>query len=165
MPQNDNRIFIYFNNDELRELVAKFGTDLKSDLTKQMKEYLLAAPTENQVTDIDSETKQWKLRKLKAETQIKEHELLHIDTFGTKPSPEAQNAINQRFDSAKPQTAKQISINSVLRFMESCRQNELNQWVVICEKCRADFIDTNREKALSEFRDHMTKQHAKELLT
>lgn len=87
------------------------------------------------------------------------------ETFNGKISPQAENAIKTRFEDAKPTTQKQLSINAVLRFMESCKLNDMNQWVVICEKCRADFIDTNREKALSDFRDHMTTQHAKELLT
>lgn len=164
MGSNNNRIFIYFNNDQLKQLVTKFDTDIKEELTKQMKEYLLAAPTENQVTDIDTELKEWKLRKLKAETQIKEHELLYIQTFDNKPSPQAHQAIIQKYRASTPQQ-NQIDPETAMRFLESCKKNDLNQWVIICNLCRADFINIDINKTKSEFYTHLQHQHEKELLT
>lgn len=114
---------------------------------------------------VDYKLKEARLENLGYKNRIEKVKADYAETFGKPISPQGASAVTTRFESAKPQTATQLSINATLRFMESCRQNDLGQWVVICEKCRADFIDTDREKAVAELRNHLQFQHSKELLT
>lgn len=107
MGSNSNKFFFYFNKDDIKTLIEKYGTDVKEDLLKAIKADILSK--KEQAANTDAETKQWKLRKLKAETLIKEHELTYIETFNDKPSPEAKSAIRQLAE----HHAKQQSVNIV----------------------------------------------------
>lgn len=162
------RIYIDEDRKELIHWIESFKeiSEGTVEILDKLRTGVLVDRTEQQLNrDLDRQIKQARLENLGYKNRIDAVRATAAETFNGKISPQADKAIEKRFESEKPQTAKQLSINAVLRFMESCKLNDENQWVVICEKCRADFIDTNREKALSQFRDHMTTQHAKELLT
>lgn len=137
----------------------------KSDFLRQLAQDLKDGKLVYLSESIEYKLKEARLENLGYKNRIEKVKADYAETFGKPISTQGQKAVETRFDSARPQTATQLSINATLRFMESCKQNELGQWVVICEKCRADFIDTNREKAVSDLRDHLQSQHAKELLT
>lgn len=104
MGGNNNRFFIWYNNEEIKTLIEKYGTDVKEELIKKIKEHSLS---QEQPKTHKSELEEWKLRKLKAETLLKEHELNYIQNFGSEPSREAKSAMRQLAE----HHAKKQSIN------------------------------------------------------
>jgi hypothetical protein len=96
VTRREGDFFIYFNNEELKQLVQKFGTDVKKDLTKAMKIYLLSTQKTTQNKDeLFNEYYRLRNEKLKLDIEVKKRELEHWETFDTKPSPQAQSAIIQ----------------------------------------------------------------------
>jgi hypothetical protein len=147
------RIFIYLNNEELKQLVQKFGTDIKSDLTKQMKQYLLTTPTQ-QTTQTKDElfNEYYKLRneKLKLDIQIKERELAHWETFGKEPTPQAKQAIIQG--------AKQAIFFDIAKHCE-IYLDRLDGYHAQCKHC--DYFTPMprdyKEQALADIEPHIKK--------
>ena len=92
MTSRDGLYQFNYNKAERKKLAEILGTEVKAEQIKKIKE--------RNLTPIDSiayedKVKEYKLRKLKAETKILEYKANYIETFNTLPSNEASNAIKQ----------------------------------------------------------------------
>jgi len=107
-----------------------------------------------------------KIKKLEADARLANARAVYFETFQREPTHAANRAmIAGNNQTATPQTAAQLTKNySVFQHVEKIFHNDINQVVVICKYCRADFIDEVNEKAIQEFKDHMELHHVEVLL-
>lgn len=136
MAGREGKFFLYFSKEEIKTLIAKYGTDIKEDLIKKIKADSLNQTAQTTTQSYDQEVKDWKLRKLKAETMLKERKLDYVETFGTRPSPEARRAMSELV-SHHVATVPQAAPKTTFEAAQHCKvyQDRLNGYHSQCLYC------------------------------
>lgn len=121
MPKREADFYFYYSLEERKKLVELYNTTDKKELIRIIKERSLQPLESTTLPSIKAELEQTKLeihkakaqrikekeslllRKLEAETELKERELQYYNTFGKPPTPQATQAIKHGIENGPKQ--------------------------------------------------------------
>lgn len=136
MAGKEGKFFLYFSKEELKSLIAKYGTNVKEDLVKKIKADSLdtTQQTANPYIDIDTQIKQERLTNLKIKNRIDSVRATHLETFGIEPSPQAKQAIIAGATQTATPTSQAITVD-VHKFLKGTFEDKFGWFHADCNRC------------------------------
>ena len=151
----------WFNNEELKKLVEIFGTTDKQRIQELLKQNIL---NDKKQTDLDTQLKELRIRKLKADCRIQEHRATYYETFDAPPSPQGENAIkNYGNGTTTSRPTTRTEQDKIMQHFAPI-EHQLNEIYAMCIFCDNLIYGNSNGDCISKCGIHLQGMHPKEIL-
>lgn len=161
MMDKNHDFYFYFNNDELKIIIERFGTNDRDELKEKIKFFILE---NKEPLDIDEDTRYKKLRNDHTEIKIKidKKKLSFMNNFDDEPSVDGEKAI---IEGVKRRDLTDLEFESVKKYI-TIRQDNYNHsmWIGKCDLCKESESYDSYKELLNDMVRHLTADHTKKVM-